>query len=446
MSIRSSGCRLIPGAGVFALGLIAAGTAFAQTPPPAAVPMTFTCDGLYRSQVYVDGQQTDWDAEALPTERVAQLVDGEFQYDWTGPNDASFRMWCRHSEHGLYFAVVGRDNALLAPDGSDPGDRLELWLQLDQPGVRERDRLVMVEVPLWPALTDGIATPVWGYGVDRDGALNAARAEVTQTATGFFAEFNIPYAAIGGYQEPYGPMGFALVQRDWDSDAEFEVEVGVATAPVDRGDPDSLGVLRFQSVEELAATIRRDDNLPDSEQPFSPQFGSIGGGTALDAAFVLGDRLIVAGAGFDGLAWAGIDVRTNDAQVPLALELINVDSDAEQEILFRYREDRRTVEGQQMVQEFVSVFDLAGSTLTRIVYQEVANEVAGVGRIEAEMRVSAGSISFRKAESGSLTRDQWFEVESEGQTPDYYEMINPWESGSRVVWSSQGGVWRASRD
>jgi hypothetical protein len=446
MSIRSSGRRLIPGAGVVALGLVAAGTALAQTPPPPAVPLTFTCDGLYRSQVYVDGQQTDWDAEAQPTERVSQLIDGEFQYDWTGPNDASFRMWCRHSEHGLYFAVVGRDNVLVAPDGSDPGDRLEVWLQLDQPNVRERDRLVMVEIPLWPALTDGIGTPTWGYGVDRNGSLNAARAEITQTETGFFAEFNIPYAAIGGYQEPYGPMGFALVQRDWDSDAEFEVEVGVGTAPVDRGDPDTLGVLNFQSVEELAATIRRSDNLPDSEQAFSPQFGYIGGGAALDAAFVLGDRLIIAGAGLDGLAWAGVTVRTNDAQIPMAVELVNVDSDPEQEILFRYRENRRTVEGQQMTQEFVSVFDLAGSALTRIVFQEVANEIEGVGRIESEMRITTGSISFRKAESSELTREQWFEVESEGQTPEYYEMINPWDSGSRVVWSSQGGQWRASRD
>lgn len=402
--------------------------------------MSFTCDGLYRSQVYVDAAHTDWDAEAQPAERIQQLIDGEWQYDWTGPNDASFKFWCRHSEHGLYFAVVGRDNVLVAPEGGEPGDRMEVWLELDQPDLRERDRLVMVQVPVWPALTDGISAPEWGYGLDRDGELTAARAEVAATEGGFFVEFNIPYAAIGNYTEPYAPMRFAIVQRDWDNDAEYEEEVGIGTAPVDRADNASLGQLAFQSLEELVGEIRASENLDASLQPFQPQFGALGGNAALDVAFVLGDKLIIAGAGFQGIAWSSALVHSSDRQTPVSLSLVNVDGDDEMELAYRYREPRRGESDQVIFQEIVSIFDIAGGQLSRVVFQEVANEIEGVGRIESEMRIAPGIVSFRKATEGTLSRGSWFDPDAETST-DYYEMLNPWDSGTRVVWTGQGGTW-----
>jgi hypothetical protein len=425
--------------------LLLSNVAAAQSAPSEPVAMSFTCDGLYRSQTYIDAQHTDWDAEAQPAERIQQLIDGEWQYDWTGPNDASFKFWCRHSEHGLYFAVVGRDNVIVAPEGGEPGDRIEVWMELDQPNLRERDRLVMVQVPLWPALTDGISAPEWGYGLDRDGELTAARAEVSSSEGGFFVEFNVPYASIGSYTEPYAPMRFAIVQRDWDNDAEYEEEVGIGTAPVDRADNASLGELSFQSVEQLVAEIRQSERLDDSVQPFAPQFGSLGGGSALDVAFVLGDRLIIAGAGFQGLAWSSAQVHDNDRQIPVSLTLVDVDSDDEMELAYRYREPRRGEADQVIVQEIVSIFDITAGQLSRIIFQEVANEVEGVGRFDSEMRVAAGVVSFRKAAEGTLARSAWFDPDAE-TSPDFFEMLNPWDSGTRVVWTAQGGTWTAETE
>jgi hypothetical protein len=434
----------IAAGGALVLLMVASG-ALAQEPPAEPVAMSFTCDGLYRSQVYVDAQHDDWDAEAQPAERIQQLIDGEWQYDWTGPNDASFKFWCRHSEHGLYFAVVGRDNVIVAPDGGEPGDRVEVWLELDQPELRERDRLVMVQVPLWPALTDGISAPEWGYGLDREGELTASRAEVTSSEGGFFAEFNIPYAAIGNYPEPYAPMRFAIVQRDWDNDAEYEDEVGIGTAAVDRANNASLGELSFQSVEQLVAEIRQSERLDDSVEPFAAQFGSLGGSSALDVAFVLGDKLIIAGAGFGGLAWSSAQVHDNDRQEPVSLTLVDVDRDEELELAYRYREPRRGEADQVMVQEVVSIFDITGGQLSRIIFQEVANEVDGVGRFESEMRVAAGIVSFRKATEGTLARSAWFDPDAE-TSPDFFEMLNPWDSGTRVVWTLQGSAWTADTE
>jgi hypothetical protein len=425
--------------------LLLSNQAVAQTAPAEPTAMSFTCDGLYRSQVYIDAQHDDWDAEAQPVQRVEQLIDGEWQYDWTGPNDASFKFWCRHSEHGLYFAVVGRDNVIVSPESGEPGDRMEVWLELDAPELRERDRLIMVQVPLWPVLTDGISAPEWGYGLDRDGEVTASRAEVAVREGGFFAEFNIPFTAIGNYPEPYAPLRFAIVQRDWDNDADYEEEVGVGTAPVDRADNASLGQLSFQSVEQLVAEIRQTERLDESIQPFAPQFGSLGGSTYQDVAFVLGDKLIIAGAGLQGLAWSSAQVHDNDRQTPVSLSLVNVDGDDEQELAYRYREPRRGESDQVIFQEIVSIFDVSGGQLNRVVFQEVANEIEGVGRFESEMRVAAGVVSFRKATAGSLPQTAWFDPDAE-TSPEFYELLNPWDSGTRVVWTGQGGTWTAETE
>ena len=236
--------------------MLPAAAAFGQWEPGEPVALDVVCDGEYRTQVYIDGQQGDWDAESPAVERVMQLVAGGYQYDWTGPNDASFKYWCRYNEHGLSFAVVGRDNVILAPDGSSPGDRMELWMELDRPGTRTSERVVMVEIPIWPVLTDRYTTPVWGAGAGRSGELTTGRAELAPTETGFFLEFNVPFLAVGEYAEPYAPMRFMLVQRDWDNDAEIEEEVAVGTSPLVTDEPEQWGWMRFTGETDIAGQVR----------------------------------------------------------------------------------------------------------------------------------------------------------------------------------------------
>jgi hypothetical protein len=160
---------------------------------------------------------------------------------------------------------------------------------------------------------------------------------------------------------------------------------------------------------------------------------------------VLGDRLIIAGAGFQGLAWSSAQVHDNDRQIPVSLTLVDVDSDDEMELAYRYREPRRGEADQVIVQEIVSIFDITAGQLSRIIFQEVANEVEGVGRFDSEMRVAAGVVSFRKAAEGTLARSAWFDPDAE-TSPDFFEMLNPWDSGTRVVWTAQGGTWTAETE
>jgi hypothetical protein len=407
--------------------------------------MEHTCLPVSRTQIFMDGNDEDWARESLPVERVMQLIGGEYQYDWTGPNDASFRLWCRYNEHGLYFAVVGRDNVITAPGGGGGGDRMEVWLELDRPDLRPQERLVMVEVPLWPLLDEGYTTPRWGAGAGRSGDLTASRAEMSARPHGFFLEFNIPFIAIGETSRPLAPIGFTMVQRDWDADAEHEVEVGIGTSPVRSGDASSLGRLHFDTVAQIAQDIRRTRNLPATEMPFGVTFGNIGGTPALDVAFFMGDQIILAGTGFGSFLWAGATVRRSDDHTPLGVELRDVDGDGRQEIVYRWSERMRTLEGRAMVKEFLAVFRYDGAqSLARLVYQEVAHEIPGVGRVEAEVRWSSGSVSIRKA-TGTLTRDQWFDAD-EGVSPEYRELLLPWDTGTRILWSGRGDQWVSTRE
>lgn len=420
--------------------------ALAQWEPGEPVAMDVVCDGLYRTQVYIDGQQADWDAEAPMVDRVMQLVDGGYQYDWTGPNDASFKYWCRYNEHGLSFAVVGRDNVIVAPEGSSPGDRMELWLELDRPGARVSERVVMVEVPIWPVLTDRYTTPTWGAGSGRSGELTTGRAELAPTDTGFFLEFNVPFLAVGEYAEPYAPMRFILVQRDWDGDAEIEEEVAISTSPITPTDPEQWGWMRFTGEAEIAAQVRTNLSYGEQTLPFGTTFGSLGGGEWQDMAFAMGSHVVAAGRGFGAYSWQAALVTTEPVHTPISLTLNDVDGDGNSEIFYRWSVNVRDPDAdRELVQEFVTAFRVTPTAIERIIFQEVANEIVGVGRFEMEMRIAQGSVSFRKPTSSTLARDAWFDVDAQ-VSPEYYQAITPWDAGTRVVWTSSAGAWMAERE
>src|SRR5690625_2688124 len=104
-------------------GLIGLSAANAAPPSPGPVePMTHECATDYRTRVRVDGRSHDWEDEVDTTFRVDQLIAGDFRFDWTGPNDASFLLWCRQDKENLYFAIVGRDNIIVEPKGDKKGE------------------------------------------------------------------------------------------------------------------------------------------------------------------------------------------------------------------------------------------------------------------------------------------------------------------------------------
>jgi len=408
----------------------------AQSEPTA---MDFVCDGDFGTQIYIDGMQSDWEAEAPPVTRIQQLIAGEFQYDWTGPNDASFMFWCRYTENGLYFAVVGRDNVIVGPEGREGGDRIEVWLRLHD----EVPRNIMFEVPLWPVHEGGTSTVSWAHGDGLSGQLSAARAEVSYREHGYFLEFSVPYVALPGYRESFAPIGFAIVHRDVDRVIPSEREAAVGTAPVVASDPSSLGTLSFTGVERRVGTVRTSVGAREDEAPMLSQFANVGGTPSPELVFVMADQLIITGAGLPGFTWTGTTVSTTDDHVPLALEFHDITQNGYQEIFYRYARDRRILERNLTVrQEFVAVYALEGESLTRLLLQEVANEVASQYRIESEMsfreRGGRTMVRFSRPAAGGLQRSEWIDPD-EGETViSYQRMLLPWDGNNRISWDRGG--------
>jgi len=437
---RSPAVRLVPFAPIVPFVLLAAAPAALAQDLPDPTPLPIACDGEYRSSVHVDGLQRDWEDEAGPVDRIQQLVAGEYRYDWTGPSDASFKVWCRYNQHGLYFAIVGRDNAIIGPEGSRGGDRLEFWFTTDD--VAEDPDVLAFQVPLWPVHDEGWTTPTWLEG--GDGELRASRAEIARRENGFFVEMEVPFLAVPDLDPLFGPLHLAIVQRDRDDDTTQEQEVGISTAG---GDParDGLSVLGAFTFDEIS---RRAGSIADrngGSLHIEPVLGELGGRPGADMALVAGDQLFVAGPGFEDFDWTAVTVRFHDDHVPMSIELHDVDHDGDAEIFYRFRRERQNLDGVEIHQEFLQVWRLDGEQLTRLVNQEIAVERPGAWRVENELvlrpRTHHSVVRIMRPDDiEGLDRDTFVDIEDD-DAPGYERALLPWSGRSRLNWEPSGDGW-----
>jgi len=414
-----------------ALALSAPHTAQAAPPSPGPVePMTHECATDYRTRVRVDGRSHDWEDEVGTTFRVDQLIAGDFRFDWTGPNDASFLLWCRQDKENLYFAIVGRDNIIVEPKGDKKGDRFEFWFEVQD----ARIPTVMMEVPLWPAVGNGQAELTYKHG--RSGKVPGAQAALSERkrGEGFFLEVSIPIKEIGG-DVGFAPIKFSAVQRDWDYDGGAELEVGIGTSNVQPDSPDSLGTLYF---ERYFATMKRILEAEGRDEHYkTPKYiwADIAGDKKREWIGVVGNKLYVAGEGINGFDTAAIAFTDVDDFTPLEIQALNLDPDDDLEILFRYRTRRPTPKGNAtLTQEFVMVLDVTNKGLEEVVHQEASHSVGGVGvitsKVELRDRGNYTIVRFRRA-TGNLSKSDYVDLNKKGRQT-YDNILGPWESGSLI--------------
>lgn len=431
-------------ASVFAFG---AATASAQvSAPQTPEPLAHECDWNYKTRVQIDGRQIDWEEEVGTTFRVDQLIAGEFRLDWTGPNDASFLLWCRQDDANLYFAIVGRDNFIHAPKGRDGGDRMELWFEITAPGARED--MVMMEIPIWPALEGGRATVTYGHG--RSGEVPGASAALSERhdGKGFFMEVQVPIATLGG-NIGFEPIRFTAVQRDLDHDGGAEYEVGVGSSGVRAGDPSSLGHLRFGRFFERMKTVLESQGLDQDYRTRMQIWADLVGDGRREWVGVLENQLVVTAVGHDGFDLASVTITDHDTHEPLEIRAVNIDRDDDHEILYRYRIQRTSSDGRHVVlQEFAMVIDLSPAGMEIVAHQETANEIRGVGRIESRLELRDRGdytiVRFRRA-TGNVNRSQFVDIDA-GIARDYDELLLPWDSNSKIDVYDYGGGWTRTVD
>lgn len=402
--------------------------------------MTHECATEYRTRVRVDGRQLDWEDEVDTTFRVDQLIDGDFRFDWTGPNDASFLLWCRQDDKNLYFAIVGRDNHIVEPKGDKKGDRFEFWFEVQD----DRIPMVMMEVPIWPAIGNGHADVTYRHG--RSGKVPGAKAALSQHkgGKGFFLEASIPLKEIGA-DVGFAPLRFSAVQRDWDYDGGREYEVGIGTSGVTPDAPDTLGTLYFERYFSIVKQILDSEGLDENYK--TPKFiwADITGDAHREWVGIVENKLYVAGIGIDGFNIASITLTDAQDHTPLELEAVDLDPDNDLEIIYRYRTKRPTPDGKnELTQEFVAVIDVTPQGLSTVVHQEVGHAIRGVGVLTSRMQLrDRGNytiVRFRKA-TGNLTESKYVDLSDHG--PEEYDTIlAPWDSGSLINTYNYRDSWQ----
>ena len=400
------------------------------------------CGANYSTPVRIDGRQDDWENGAGTTFRVEQLIAGEYRLDWTGPNDASFLLWCRQADDALYFAVVGRDNFINAPHDEGKGDRIELWFGLPNPSNANSPRVLMTEIPLWPMLENGRSTVRFGYG--GDGNVPGAEAFVAsrKEGKGFFVEAKIPMQALGttvGFE----PIRFAAVQRDWDHDGGVEQEVGVGSSVVVAGNAESLGHLRFGRFVNRLTELLDQRGISHDQTPAAQTWANVTGDARREWIGVLGQDVVVTGEGIPGWQTTQIRVSDHETHEPVEIQALNLDPDPDLELVYRYRITRMDSSSRVFVQEILAILDLTPTGLQVVAHQEVANEVRGGGRLESpvEFRDRGEYTIVRvRAARGNITRGQYVDIDA-GTSKDYQEILLPWDSSSRIDIYNYGGGW-----
>lgn len=403
--------------------------------------MDYVCESQYTTRVYVDGNQFDWEQEVPESPRVQQLIHGAYRYDWTGPNDASFMLWCRQSRNAIHFAIVARDNNIVAPDDGKDGDHFEIWLQLADPRIDEDDQLVMLEIPVHALLEDG-STPVY-YGYGRSGELAASRAEIAERNFGYFLEVTLPLNSLGAALG-FEPIRFAAVQRDWDYDGGIEYEVGIGTAPVDPDDPSSFGTLVFGEYLEAMERVRTELSIDEGTEARLEFWEDIAGDGLKEYVALIGNHIIYTGDGLGDIDFASHEIAEHESHRPISLEFRDLDIDNEMEIVYRYATQRGTgSQEQNITREFLAVLDPTGGGLQVAIHQEVALEIEGAGRMEVEIeyrdRGNYDIVRFRRA-SGSLSREDWIDLDG-GQRVEHMGMLVPWDSRSMIDYFNYSGSW-----
>ncbi|MFT6397065.1 MAG: hypothetical protein ACJAYU_001811 [Bradymonadia bacterium] len=361
-----------------------------------------------------------------------QLVDGTHLFDWTGPVDASFKPWCRYSEHALYFAIIGRDNFVVEPRGEMPGDLFEIRTEILRDGSMEPTRIL---VPLFDA-GDGLAVPTWENGVPVQGA----DGEIAPRSDGYFVEFSIPLDQLPGLEHPFAPRPFALSHIDWDYDAASEHEAVISTADVRSSDPEDWGTLVFDGPARAISEVVRDSG---GELPTVIAFANVGGESGAEVAFATNTVLSIAGPALGNFDWVAAEALPTGATV-VAIDSRDINHDGFDEVFVTFERTRRSIDaGGDVTETITEVWTLGPEGLSLLISQLVGQRLTSGATVTMDR-------SFRERSDRTVVRfspndgqttaqeDTWIWVDP--RSDDGYEpLIAPWSSRSRIDWDVTGG-------
>jgi hypothetical protein len=386
------------------------------------------CPSAPPQAIRIDGIALDWEAIVEPVERAQTLVEGEYRYDWTGPVDASYRIWCRATTDSLLLAAMVRDNVIVGPRAGDAGDEFELLMEIAP------DEILRVRVPVHD-LDGGVAMPV-----DEDGdPIPGAAGAVAPRDTGFFLEIAVPVPA------PFAPIPLASAFRDIDRDTERERTAVVAPGDFERDDPSTWPIADFGVADELLDSLLLHRGRTRSDVALDT-FVDVGGSSALDRVFLLGQEVFVSGRGLGGFDWASMDLATGDRVSDVSLTTQDLDADGDAELFVRFSLPRYNATIDDVVtHRILAVYDVGSTGIVRIIAQELGRMDSHGNGYLSEPVVSPSRSRPRmvvpRSESVGAGAEDWAAsapLDVGGPTP----APAPWDDRERLEWTrDDNGAW-----
>ena len=255
------------------------------------------------AQTRVDGNIDDW--STLSPLSFQTLIAGEYEYDWTGPQDLSAKVMAQYSEDRIYFLIQVKDNAVVSKKKQWKSDRVELWIAPESPTGKSLGAKRGILLDIGPMVDGGEPTVKFMSG--KQGGV-AAKAFIG--TDGYDFEVGVDFAALGKTSPVMdGVMRYCVLVRDWDQDDPNEDEAAIATCPINPKKSsaiktDQMGKISLNLADEIWSKVASQPDLQDG-QTWTKYTADVAGTSTPEIVALGSTKLVVAGIGMhgDGLSW-----------------------------------------------------------------------------------------------------------------------------------------------
>jgi len=330
--------------------------------PADQAVLDLTADFVEDRHMRIDGNLEDWPGGASIS--FETLLSGEYEYDWTGPQDLSATVKSRYSAGKIYFLVQVKDNIVVNKKGKWGSDKVELWLRAEDKDGKSLGNLTGISFDIGPVV-DGKKTEVKSLAGSNKLEFVSVAPYIGQD--GYDFEISVDYALLAKSSPAFdGAVRFCVLVRDWDQDDPNEEEATVGSCPINPKNAKSLKPSEMGKISlnlgEIIWNKAMSGDLSRYQGTWLKTAANVGGGPLHEVIGFSDDTLVVAGfdLGTPNLSWHTISLVTSPNSRPISLAARDIDGDKYDEIFLTRTEP---CDESDMQAERVYVFKFANDTL-----------------------------------------------------------------------------------
>ncbi len=338
--------------GITAVCLSMLFSSVALAKPPKEVPKkgnpadqaVLNLNAALKTDTFADGNISDWNENTGEKASFQTLLSGEYEYDWTGPNDLSATVMSQYTADRIFFLVQVKDNAVVSKKKQWKSDKVELWLAAEDADGKSLGATRGAVIDLGPQVDGAKAEVKWLTG-KKDGI--DAYAFISPDG-GYDVEIGVDYSAIAKTSPVMnGTIRYCVLVRDWDQDDENEDEASIGSCPINPKKAssikrDQMGKISLNLRDSLwEQLLKSDKQLRTIEAEWTKIDADVAGTSLPEIIAFAADTLVVAGYamnGVEGLSWTKALLDSGSTTQPVQLEVKDIEGDKKKEILLSRNE------------------------------------------------------------------------------------------------------------